>query len=72
MLPYILRQLINGLPGDSYNTPASLFCQSRQAPNFITSLPTSDAWLFLTVNPLSIWQDETHNYSEGELVFIFL
>lgn len=55
MVPYILRQLINGLPGDSYNTPASLFCQSRQVPNFITTLPTSGAWL-PHCNPLSIWQ----------------
>lgn len=69
MLPYILHQLINGLPGDSYNTPASLFCQSHQTPNFISTLPTSDAWLFLTVNSLPIWHYTTHNYSEGELNF---
>lgn len=39
MPPYILRQLINGLPGDTYNIPVSVFCQSRQVSNFISTLP---------------------------------
>lgn len=57
MLPYILHQLINGLAGDSYNTPANLFCQSPQVSNFIATQPTSDVWLFLT---LSIYHCTAH------------
>lgn len=36
------------------NTPTSLFCQSRQVPNYFSTLPSSKARFFPTANSLSI------------------
>lgn len=63
-LPYLLLQgsgchisCISSLMGYQEtlcNTPASLFCQSHQVPNFISTLPTSNVWLFFFLTETSV------------------